>query len=44
VVGLAAGAFALQEVITAWQWAGILLTLLALLVNFRPGILPKAAP
>ena len=29
VVGLAAGALALQEVITAWQWAGILLTLLS---------------
>lgn len=41
VVGLAAGAFALQEVITAWQWGGILLTLLALLVNFRPALLTK---
>lgn len=36
VVGLSAGALVLHEVISAWQWAGIALTLLALLVNFRP--------
>lgn len=36
VVGLTAGALVLQEVISGWQWAGIALTLLALLVNFRP--------
>lgn len=36
VVGLTAGALVLHEVISAWQWAGIALTLLALLVNFRP--------
>lgn len=38
VVGLAAGAMVLDEVISAWQWAGISLTLLALLVNFRPSL------
>lgn len=36
VVGLTAGALVLHEVISVWQWAGIGLTLLALLVNFRP--------
>jgi len=35
-VGLTAGALVLHEVISAWQWAGIALTLLALLVNFKP--------
>lgn len=36
VIGLSAGALALNEIISGWQWAGISLTLLALVVNFRP--------
>jgi O-acetylserine/cysteine efflux transporter len=44
VVGLSAGAFVLQEVISGWQWAGISLTLLALLVNFRPAWLTSMLP
>ena len=44
VVGLSAGALVLQEVISGWQWAGISLTLLALLVNFRPRLLDALLP
>jgi O-acetylserine/cysteine efflux transporter len=44
VVGLTAGALVLQEVISGWQWAGIALTLLALLVNFRPTWLASLLP
>lgn len=44
VVGLSAGALVLQEVISGWQWAGISLTLLALLVNFRPRLLDAVLP
>lgn len=41
VIGLAAGAVALDEVISGWQWAGISLTLLALVANFRPSLFQR---
>ncbi len=44
VIGLSAGALVLNEVISAWQWAGISLTLLALVVNFRPNLLAALLP
>lgn len=36
VIGLAAGVITLGEVITPWQWAGVSLTILALVFVFRP--------